>query len=398
MNTTTLTYDYDNLIERSTQQLSVMLTLDIYDWYREMQKSHAVYFDEARASWLVFRYDDVQRLLLETQTFSSQRTPNPDGTIDPIKSLSMIGMDPPRHRQLRALMGEAFTPRMIAELEPRITATVHRLLDDVQAKGTMDVVDDLAFPLSITTIAELLGVPDHDRETFRQWTTEMVGTNRAASFAAGEKIAHYFHTIIERRRKEPRTDMLSDLLAATVDGESLPENDLLGACLLLLIAGYETTMGLISNAIMCLDEHPDTMQQLRGERELIPSAIEEVVRYRSVIHTVPRIVPVDTVFCGQEMKGGDLVLPLFAAANLDETHFPHADTFDIRRTPNRHLGFGHGIHFCLGAPLARLEARIVLEVMLERLPNLQRVRTIPLELRPSPIVYGLKHLPITFGH
>jgi cytochrome P450 len=387
-------FPYEDVINRRAQQISVPLTLDIYDWYREMQKSHALYFDKARASWLVFRYDDVQRLLLDTSTFSSQRSPNPDGTIDPINGGSFIGLDPPRHRQLRSVMAQAFTPRSIALLEPRITSIVHALIDQVQDRGEMDVVDDLAFPLPITVIAELLGVPDSDREHFRQWTTDFVGADYSLRLAAGKKIAAYFHTMIEQRRKEPCGDLMSDLLAAEVDGEPLPENEILGACLLLLIAGHETTTGLICNAIVCFDEHPDALRQLRAQPELLPSAIEEVLRYRAVVHTLTRVAAVDTVFCGQEIKAGELVLPLFASANLDDTQFPNAGTFDIQRTPNRHMGFGYGIHFCLGAPLARLEARIALEAMLERLPKLQRIRTIPLELRPSSFLYGLKHLPI----
>jgi len=164
-----------------------------------------------------------------------------------------------------------------------------------------------------------------------------------------------------------------------------------------LIAGHETTTGLISNAIVCLDEHAEALHQLVVQPELLPLAIEEVLRYRAVVHTLPRVVTVDTVLGGQEIKAGNLLLPLFASANLDEAQFPNADNFDIRRTPNRHLGFGHGIHFCLGAPLARLETRIALGAMLERFPHMQRIRSIPLELKPSSFIYGLKHVPITFG-
>jgi cytochrome P450 len=303
----------------------------------------------------------------------------------------------PGHRQHRALISQAFTPRVIALLEPRITAIVHSLLDAVQEKGEMDAVDDLAFPLPVIVIAELLGVPASDRDQFRQWSSDYVGSDYALRMATAKKIAMYFHSMIEQRRKEPCEDLISDLLRAEIDGEHLPEQDVLGTCLLLLIAGHETTTGLIGNAIVCLDEHPESSRQLVGQKELLPSAIEEVLRYRAVVHTMPRVVNVDTVLCGQEIKAGNLVLPLFGSANLDESQFPSADNFDIQRTPNRHLGFGFGIHFCLGAPLARLETRIALQALLERFPNWQRIRNVPLELKPSSFIYGLKHLPITLG-
>jgi cytochrome P450 len=261
----------------------------------------------------------------------------------------------------------------------------------------MDVVDDLAFPLPIIVIAELLGVPSGDRDQFRQWSNDIVGPDYTLHLATSHKVAEYFQALIEQRRKAPQEDLISDLLMAEIDGERLSDVEIQSNCLLLLIAGHETTTGLISNAIVCLDEHPEALQQLLAQPELLPSAIEEVLRYRAVVHSIVRVVAVDTVLGGQEIKAGNLLLPLFASANLDEAQFPNADRFDILRTPNRHLGFGHGIHFCLGAPLARLEARIALGIMLERLPHIRRIRTIPLELKSSSFIYGLKHVPITFG-
>ncbi|HEY6540802.1 MAG TPA: cytochrome P450 [Ktedonobacteraceae bacterium] len=396
MTTATLSYGYEELLQRRTKEASVPLTPDIYSWYQEMQKTHRVYYDDVRASWLVFHYNDVHRVLLDTETFSSQRTTNPDGSIDPIASGGIVGMDPPRHRQLRSLISQAFTPRVVAQMEPRITAIVHDLLDEVQDKGEMDVVDDLAFPLPVIVIAELLGVPISDREQFRRWSADYVGADYALRLATAKKIAFYFHGLIEQRRRELREDLISALLQAEVEGEHLPEQDILGTCLLLLIAGHETTTGLISNAIVCLDEHPDALRELIAQPDLIPGAIEEVLRYRAVVHTMPRVVAKDTVLCGQQIEAGNLVLPLFASANLDEAQFPNANRFDIHRAPNRHMGLGYGIHFCLGASLGRLETRIALGAMLERFPNLQVTHSIPLELKPSSFIYGLKHLPITW--
>jgi cytochrome P450 len=357
---------YQDLQRRRTREASVLLTPDIYQWYQQMQVSHRVYFDPAREAWLVFRYDDVQQVLLDTRTFSSQRSLKADGTVDPILSGSILGMDPPRHHQLRALVAQAFTSRIIARLEPRITEIVHRLLTEMQTQDEVDLVDSLAFPLPILVIAELLGVPSQDQQKFRQWSADFVGTDFTLRMATAQKIAHYFQSLIEERRKAARPDLLSAFIGAEIEGVHLPDPEILGLCLLLLIAGHETTTGLISNTVVCLDEHPHARQTLLQQPDLITQAIEEVVRYRAVVHTLVRVATADTILADQHIRAGDLVLPLFASANLDETHFPHANQFDIMRTPNRHLGFGYGIHFCLGAPLARLETKIAISTLLER--------------------------------
>lgn len=394
---TTLTYSYETFLQRRTKQASVLLTADIYEWYERMQKSHDVYYDEERASWLVFRYNDVMRVLLDTAIFSSERAIRPDGSIDPIASGGILGMDPPRHRQLRTLISSAFTSRTIAQLEPRIHGIVNDLLNRIQDKGEMDAVDDLAFPLPVIVIAELLGVPASDRDQFRQWSNDFVGSDYALRMATAKKIAGYFQQLIAQRSQEPREDLITALIHAEIDGERLPTPDILGTCLLLLIAGHETTTGLIGNALVCLDDHVEAKRELLEHPDLLPAAIEEVLRYRAIVHHLPRVVVKDTVLCGQAIEAGNLVLPLFPSANLDETQFPNASTFDIHRHPNRHLGFGYGIHFCLGAPLARMETRIALAAILERFPDFQRKRDIPLELKPSSFIYGYKHLPIAFG-
>ncbi len=385
---------YDELQRRRAQQASVLLTPDIYAWYQEMLRSHDVYYDETRAVWLVFRYADVMRTALDTVTFSSERTINTDGSVDPVGSGSILGMDPPRHRQLRTLIARVFNQHVIDQLEPRIQEIVHTLLDRVQAQGWMDVVDDLAFPLPISVISELLGVPVEDREQFRQWSSELVGSDYALRLLASKKIAGYFQALIEQRLQDPREDLVSEIAHAEIDGEHLQGPDILGICLLLMAAGHETTTALIGNTIMCLDEHSEARHELIEHPELIPAAIEEVLRYRAVVHGLARVVKVDTIVHGHEIKAGNVLLPLFAAANLDPAQFPDPGTFDIRRTPNRHLGFGYGIHFCLGAPLARLETRLVLAAMLDRFPNFRWKREFPLEIKPSPFIYGPKQLPL----
>lgn len=371
----------------------------MYPWYRAMRESQPVSFDPQREAWLVFRYQDVMHVLSEYTTFSSATFSSllDSEQGDFLVGSSIISMDPPRHRQLRALVSQAFTPRTITQLEPRITSIVSSLLDRVEPHGQMDVVSDLAFPLPVMVIAELLGVPLADREQFRRWSEVMVGTSYEAALVVQQEMKPYFLTLIEQRRREPGEDLITALLAAEIDGERLPELEILGFCVLLLVAGHETTTHLIGNAILCLDEYPEVMQQVKADPALLPSAIEEVLRYLSPVQTFPRIVVADTVLGEQEIKAGQVVLPLFASANRDEAQFPQAETFDIRRMPNRHLAFGHGIHFCLGAPLARLEAKIALEAMLERLPHMQRVREVPLEPKPSSLMFGMKHIPLTFG-
>jgi cytochrome P450 len=382
--------------QRLTKHASVLLTPDIYQRYQALQtSSQRVLFDHERESWLVFRYADVHRVLLDTSTFSSQRAFKPDGSVDTIAGGGILGMDPPRHQQIRALASQAFTPRMVALLEPRILSLTQILLDQVEGTGEMDVVDDLAFPLPILVIAELLGVPSADRELFRQWSANTVGTDYALRLTTGKQMAQYFQALLERRRHDPREDLMSAFLSAEVDGEQLPDQDIVGTCMLLLVAGHETTTGLLSNAVVCLDEHPLARQEVMQHPDLLPQTIEEVLRYRAIVHTIPRVATVETLLGDQQVQEGDLVLPLFAAANLDEAQFPNANHFDIHRTPNRHLGFGYGIHFCLGAPLARLETRIALRLLLERFPQIQRRRDIPLELKPNPAIYGLKHVPVT---
>jgi cytochrome P450 len=374
--------------------VSVPLALNIYDWYQELLRDHVVFFDQTRDAWLVLGYEEVQQVLLNHQTFSSERWVGPDGKFDPAISGSILGMDPPGHRRLRALVSQAFTPRVIANLEMRIVSIARDLLDRVEEKGEMDVIDDLAYPLPITVIAELLGVPHEDHEQFRRWSLEIVGLNADVRLAAIEELAQYVQQMIEQRRREPREDLVSGMIHAEMDGEHLPDREIIGLVRLLLVAGHETTTGLISNAVMCFDEHPESLQEVLAYPELWPSTIEEILRYRSVVHMHARFARMDTALLGQQIKAGEPVIPVFAAANLDERQFPNPNTFDIRRTPNRHLGFGHGIHFCLGAPLARLETRIALQMLYERFLGLHRNRAIPLAVKPSYIVYGLQHLPV----
>lgn len=373
--------------------------LNPFDWYREMRESQPVAFDAARGIWSAFRYDDVRRVLSDYAVFSSERGGPGAGGNNPLGA-SIISTDPPRHRQRRALVTQAFTPRTVTQLEPRIEAIVGELLDAVAGTGEMDLIGDFAYPLPVIVIAELLGIPTEDRAQFKQWSDAIVSGPHAAGMDGRNpqaEMAVYFRGLIEQRRREPRNDLISSLLDAQIEGQHLTEMELLGFCILLLVAGNETTTNLIGNAVLCFDEFPDALARVREQPGLLPSAIEEVLRYRSPVQSMFRSVAADTELGGRVVPAGSFMIAWIGSANRDPDQFPDPDRFDVERSPNRHLAFGQGIHFCLGAPLARLEARVALAALLARMPGLRRVSEAPLEPMPSSIVYGVRHLPITFA-
>ncbi len=372
---------------------------DPFSWYRNMRRDAPVYYDPRDRCWNVFLYDDVQRVAQDYATFSSNLSgPAPLDAHDPIQA-SIIATDPPRHHRLRSLVSKAFTPRAIAQLEPRITAITDELLDRVVETGRLDVVDDLATPLPVTVIAEMLGVPAKDHERFKRWSDAVVGESGAFDDTphAERELAEYFMRVVEERQRAPGDDLVSGLLQADLDGERLSLAEILGFCVLLLVAGNETTTNLIGNAILCFAENPDAVRRLRENPSLLPGAIEEVLRYRSPVQALPnRIATTDTELRGQRIQRGQQVVFWIGSANRDENKFPDADRFVLDRTPNPHLAFGAGVHFCLGAPLARLEAKVALTALLDRCPNLE-VDEAGVVLNASPIVYGPKKLPVRFG-
>lgn len=381
--------------------LSPDVRRDPYPLYTRLRESSPIFQVPGTNFYLLLDYDSVRRALTEPDAFSSRAAPPGGRPLD-----WLIFADPPRHTKLRGLINRAFTPAVVAGLEPRIRTLSRELLDRVAGRGEMDLVADFAVPLPLMVIAELLGIPPADRDRFRRWAdatlnlADTIGPDApraVADFAAAKaEMTPYVADVLARRRAEPRDDLLTRLALAEVDGERLTDAEILGFFQLLLLAGSETTTNLISNAVLCFLAEPDQLTRLRQSPELLPASVEEVLRYRSPVQTVFRAAARHLTVHGQTIPAGALVLVVIGSANRDPRQFPEPEHFDITRSPNPHLAFGHGIHFCLGAPLARLEGRIALSDILERLPNLRRADDGPWEPRRAFHVHGPARLPIRF--
>jgi len=363
--------------------------LNPFSWYRLMRLIDPVTLDEENRLCELFRYDDIQSVLANPMLFSSKQQ------LDDERERGSPGfVDPPRHKKLRSLVSQAFTPRTIALQAESIRAIVNELLDASTVSGTLEVIRDLAVPLPVRVIATMLGVPPSQHADFKRWSDE-IGDHSSEQGAAGFWALHEaLRTLIIERRKERQADLISALLDAQVDGEPLSEAQIVDFCMSLVVAGHETTTHLIGNALRCLDENPEVRKQVWADPSLLPSTIEEVLRFYSVTQRITRLVTEETEFSGKLLKRGDGMFLWLGSANRDEEQFANPDVFDIQRSPNRHLGLGSGIHFCLGAPLARLEARIALEALIERFKDVQRVPDVPLRLVNSFFTYGLEQLPL----
>lgn len=370
-----------------------------YPMYSLARQFRPVSFEPARGIWSVFGYDDCVAVLKDHATWSSQQAMSTEDM-----PATMLGSDPPRHQRLRGLVSQAFTPRMVDALEPRIRALATQLLDDIDASAPVDIIDAYTSPLPVTVIAEILGVPASDRKKFRVWSNDVVagigGTsgndtsvadNFVASFA---ELQAYLGAIVEERRKDPRADLISGLIAAEEAGDRLSAPELMQMLILLLVAGNETTTNLIGNALIEFMRHPEELARLRANPELLGTAIEEVMRFGSPVQVTVRRATRDTEIAGKPVTAGQPLLVWIGSANRDGMQFPDSDRFDIARTPNRHIGFGLGIHFCLGAPLARLEAKIALELFLARYASFERSDDALLPRIPTFLMHGVRSLPL----
>lgn len=367
-----------------------------HDWFRQMRATSPVYFNRRSPfSWSVFRYAEALHVLNHPDIFSSAPLP---GSTQPALP-SVPGMDEPRHRKLRALVSRIFTPQMVNSLTPRISAVVNDILDTALEKGELDVVQDLAYPLPLTIIAELIGVPIEEYELFRRWSGALVSaTVEEAGPAYSEErvqalrsLRGYFARQLDAHRRRPREDLVGSLLRAEVDGEGLSDEELIDFCQLLLIAGHETTANLVGNAMVCFEEHQEAVAQLRKDPSLMPRAVEEILRCYPSVPGVSRVALRSATLGGQQIEAGQTIHVFIASANCDEAQFPDPYRFNVRREPNRHLSFGHGIHYCLGAPLARLEASTALILLLWRLEDIQRIPGRPVGAVNTFLTYGIRH-------
>jgi cytochrome P450 len=315
----------------------------------------------------------------------------------------MLNRDGDDHRRLRRLVTKAFTPKVVEQLRPRIQAIADELLDAVEARGSMDLSAEYAFPLPITVIAELLGVPTADQRRFEAWSnaiiTPAIEPEALERFFGqmGEFVA-YLTDLFAARRADPQDDLVSALLAARDESDALTEEEVFGTVVLLIVAGHETTVGLIGNAVVNLLSHPDQLELVRADPSLIPGAVEEVLRYEGPVErTLNRWAATDVELRGQTIRRGEVVIAILGSADRDAERFPDPDRLDVQREDTRHLAFGRGSHYCLGAPLARLEAEIALETLFRRLPNL-RLAVAPneLEWRATPTFRRLETLPVAW--
>lgn len=376
-----------------------------YPVYDRMRSESPVFHFAPFDLWLIFDYEGVRRVLGDQAAFSSDLSLVP-GLGNP--GQWFIFFDPPRHTKLRALIAKAFTPRMVANLEPRIRGLSRELLDGMIDRGEADLVEVFSTPLPMRVIAELLGVPASDWPRYKRWSDAILKVaNTFAPGAETDRIFAEYGTVTEEMRtclptliaqvRSARPDaLLARLVEAEVDGEWLTQEEILGFVQLLLVAGQETTVNLINNAVLCFLEHPDLPVRLRASADLLPSTIEEVLRYRSPLQWITRATTRDVELHGRLIPAGKLVLTMLGSANRDPSQFRDAGCFDIARAPNPHLAFGHGIHACLGAPLARLEARIALADFLERVQGFELATDAPWEPRPALNVHGPSRLPIRF--
>ena len=381
---------------------------DLLAWLEASRQEGQVHHDDTQQCWHVLGHPEASAVLSDPVVFSSDLTALQPEQEDLalFQRGDLVRMDPPRHRTLRSLVNQAFTPRVVAGLEPRIADLTTELLD--RAGERFDLVEALAHPLPVVVIADLLGVPASDRELFRRWADVLLGQDvdpDEALVAAGERVAAavaptvremnaYLLDHVRARRVRPADDLTSRLVQAEVDGQRLAYEEIVGFAGLLLVAGHVTTTATLGNSVVAFAEAPDAAAEVRGDPQLLPPAIEEVLRLRTPFPRLARLTTVDAEVGGVRIPAGQLVLPWLAAANRDGRVFTDPHRFDVHRRPNPHLTFGHGVHFCLGAPLARLEARVALGLLFERYRDIEPAPDEPAEHRNPWTMVAVSRLPV----
>ena len=383
---------------------------DPYPFYRRLREKEPIH-RSPMGFYVLTRHDDCVAVLRDgrfgREEFQQMLTAvYGDESEKPALPRSMLFRDPPDHTRLRALVSKAFTPRVVEGMREHIQEIVDRLLDRVQDAGRMDVIEDLAYPLPVTVICEMLGVPVDAHASIRGWSADIARSLDAIGLPSDQDIvergrrarralADYFRRLVPERRARPQNDLLSGLIAAEEQGDKLTADEVIAMCLLLFIAGHETTVNLIGNGTLALLRHPEQWRALQADPRLIPNAIEELLRYDSPVQRTARIANTDADVAGEPIAKGAMVVTVLGAANRDPAHFVDPDRLDVRRKDPRHISFGFGIHFCLGAPLARVEGQLAIGTLLRRMPRLA-LAVDTLEWRESSVLRGLKRLPVTF--
>ncbi len=382
-----------------------------YPLYHRLRREDPVHWDPYLHAWVVTRYADVLNVF---QHFSAQRTPTPEqltalglASLAPLAQVmvrQMLFLDPPAHARVRALASQAFTPRRVERLRSHIQDITHSLLAAVQDKGQMEVIADLARPLPAIVTAELLGVPTSDWRQLTAWSTDFAqvlgnfqhNPERAPQVlrSLGEMTA-YFQAAVGEQRRQPREGLIGALLAAEVDGDRLSEEEVVANTIVTMVGGQETTTNLIGNGILTLLRHPEELERLRGDLSLLPSAVEELLRYESPSQHTARLAPEDVVLGGKLIRKRQAVIAVMGAANRDPERFAEPDRLDLGRQENRHVAFAWAAHFCFGAPLARIEGQVALEAVLRHMPGL-RLAEGPLQWRENLGLRGLTALPVKF--
>ncbi|GAB3142173.1 cytochrome P450 [Amycolatopsis sp. NPDC004378] len=385
-------------------------------WLRGKQPAERVSHAPELGFWNVYGHPEAEEVLRDPATFSSDTTrlvPKemmPEADLEEMSAGNLLQLDPPLHHKMRKLVSRAFTPKVVADLEPRIAAVTNELLDAAGGDGRLELVADLAYPLPVIVIAELLGVPASDRHLFKGWVDKMFDSaeqfslkeqsekqqeNVKKSLEGQKALTDYLAVHVEERRGRPREDLLTKLVEAEVDGEKLTKYEVVNFANVLLLAGHITTTMLLGNAVLCLDTHPEWDERVRADRSLVPPAIEESLRYLSPFAAVARATTREVELGGTTVPPDRMLMVWVAAANRDERVFAEPDAFDPRRDPNPHLAFGRGIHFCIGAPLARLEGRVALNTLFDRYPALRTIPGEPPKFQVNPNMTGVRELPLT---
>ncbi len=384
---------------------------DPYPLYQQLRTEDPVHWDPYLHAWVVTRYADVVEVL---HRFSAERTHTPEklavlgmeqlAPIAQVMVRQMLFLDPPQHSRVRGLAAVAFTPRRVERLRSHIEEIADSLLDRVDSRGEMDIMEELANPLPAIVTAEMLGVPTEDHRRLKDWSqdfAEMLGNfqhnpGRAAKVAVSlEKMTAYFQEAVRSQATHPREGLVNALTVAEVDGDRLTEDEVVANVIVTLVGGQETTTNLIGNGLLALLRHPEEMERLRNDPALVPAAVEELLRYESPSQHTARLARDDVQLGGRLIKRGQAAIAVMGAANRDPERFPDPDRLDLARADNRHLAFGWAAHFCFGAPLARIEGQIAFSALLRRLPNL-RLAPGPITWRSNLGLRGLTALPVTF--